>query len=103
MATDETVYAFGPFRLEVGERRLLRDGQPVALTRKVLDTLRILVERAGRLVTKDELMQAIWPDAIVEENNLNQNVSALRRALGEHTGGERFIETVPAVGYRFVA
>jgi DNA-binding winged helix-turn-helix (wHTH) protein/pimeloyl-ACP methyl ester carboxylesterase len=103
MATDETVYAFGPFRLELGERRLLRDGQPVAVTRKVLDTLRILVERAGRLVTKDELMQAIWPDAVVEENNLNQNVSALRRVLGEHTGGGRFVETVPGAGYRFVA
>jgi DNA-binding winged helix-turn-helix (wHTH) protein/pimeloyl-ACP methyl ester carboxylesterase len=103
MATDETVYEFGDFQLDVRERRLLRGGQPVALTRKVLETLRVLLERSGRLVTKDELMQYIWPDTVVEENNLNQSISALRRALGEDTNGRRFIETVPGIGYRFVA
>jgi DNA-binding winged helix-turn-helix (wHTH) protein/pimeloyl-ACP methyl ester carboxylesterase len=96
-------YEFGPFRLEVEERRLIRAGRAVPLRTKVFDTLRVLVEHAGRLLTKQELMQQIWPDAIVEENNLNHNISALRRALGEQVTGQRYIETVPRVGYRFVA
>src|SRR6187399_3131018 len=101
MATDQApAYEFGNFRLEVGERRLLRDGRPIPLTMKVFETLRILLERSGRLLTKDELMQQVWPDTVVEENNLNHNISVLRRALGENAA---FIETVPRVGYRFVA
>jgi DNA-binding winged helix-turn-helix (wHTH) protein/pimeloyl-ACP methyl ester carboxylesterase len=96
-------YHFGPFCLEVGERRLLREGSAVPLRTKVFDTLRVLVEHSGRLLTKHELMQAIWPDAVVEENNLNHNISTLRRALGEQATGQRYIETVPRVGYRFVA
>ena len=96
-------YDFGPFRLEVGERRLLHEGRAVPLRTKVFDTLRVLVEHSGRLLTKRELMQSIWPDAIVEENNLNHNISTLRRALGEQATGQRYIETVPRVGYRFVA
>ena len=104
MATDEApVYEFGDFRLDVRERRLLRDGQPIPLTTKVFETLRVLLERSGRLLTKDELMQQLWPDTVVEENNLNHNISVLRRALGEQPTGQRFIETVPRVGYRFVA
>lgn len=104
MATDEAaVYEFGNFRLEVRERRLLRDGRPIPLTTKVFDTLSVLLARSGRLLTKDELMQHIWPDTVVEENNLNHNISVLRRALGEQQRGRRFIETVPRVGYRFVA
>jgi pimeloyl-ACP methyl ester carboxylesterase/DNA-binding winged helix-turn-helix (wHTH) protein len=103
MTTDEAlVYEFGNFRLEVRERRLLRDGHPIPLPTKVFETLRVLLERPGRLLTKDELMQRIWPDTVVEENNLNHNISVLRRALGEQPGGQRFIETVPRVGYRFV-
>jgi pimeloyl-ACP methyl ester carboxylesterase len=70
---------------------------------KVFDTLRVLVEHSGRLLTKHELMDSIWPDAAVEENNLNHNISTLRRALGEQATGQRYIETVPRVGYRFVA
>jgi DNA-binding winged helix-turn-helix (wHTH) protein/pimeloyl-ACP methyl ester carboxylesterase len=97
------VYEFGAFRLEVGERRLLCDGRPVPLTAKVFDTLRVLVEHAGRLLTKDELMQTLWPDTVVEENNLNHNVSVLRRALGDQATGQSYIETVPRAGYRFVA
>ena len=76
-------YRFGPFRLEVAERRLLRNGEPIPLRLKVFDTLRVLIENAGRLVTKEELLQAIWPDTAVEENNLNHNVSVLRKLLGE--------------------
>jgi pimeloyl-ACP methyl ester carboxylesterase/DNA-binding winged helix-turn-helix (wHTH) protein len=97
------VYEFGSFHLEVGERRLLCEGRPVLLRTKVFDTLQLLVENAGRLLTKDELMQSLWPDSTVEENNLNHNISVLRRALGEQATGQRFIETVPRVGYRFVS
>ena len=96
-------YGFGPFRLEVGERRLSCDGRAVPLRMKVFDTLRVLVEHAGRVLTKPELMQSIWPDAVVEENNLNHNISTLRRALGEEATSQKYIETVPRVGYRFVA
>jgi pimeloyl-ACP methyl ester carboxylesterase/DNA-binding winged helix-turn-helix (wHTH) protein len=96
-------YQFGPFRLEVGEPRLLREGRAVPLRTKVFDTLRVLVEHSGRLLTKHELMEAIWPDAVVEENNLNHNISTLRRALGEGVTGQQYVETVPRVGYRFVA
>jgi DNA-binding winged helix-turn-helix (wHTH) protein/pimeloyl-ACP methyl ester carboxylesterase len=104
MTTDDApVYEFGAFRVEVGERRLLRDGRPIALTTKVFDTLSVLLGRSGRLFTKDELMRHLWPDTVVEENNLNHNISVLRRALGEQPDGPRFIETVPRVGYRFVA
>jgi pimeloyl-ACP methyl ester carboxylesterase/DNA-binding winged helix-turn-helix (wHTH) protein len=96
-------YRFGSFRLDVAERRLLREGEPIPLRHKVFETLRVLVEHAGRLVTKEELLQAVWPDTTVEENNLNHNVSILRKALGEKATGQAFIETVPRVGYRFVA
>lgn len=73
------------------------------LRTKVFDTLCVLVEHSGRLLTKHELMQSLWPDTVVEENNLNHNISTLRRALGEQATGQRYIETVPRVGYRFVA
>src|SRR5262245_54996629 len=97
------VYEFGDFRLDVGERQLLRGGRAIPLTTKVFDTLAVLLERSGRLLTKDELMRHVWPDTVVEENNLNHNISVLRRALGEQAGSQQFIETVPRVGYRFVA
>ena len=98
-ATRQT-YRFGPFCLDVTERRLSRGGAAIPLRLKVFDTLRVLVENAGRLVTKEELLQAIWPDTAVEENNLNHNVSILRKMLGEKATGQAFIETVPRVGYR---
>jgi DNA-binding winged helix-turn-helix (wHTH) protein len=93
------VWEFGPFHLNESERLLLRDGRPVGLTPKVFDTLVALVERGGRLVGKDELMERLWPDNFVEEGALTRNISDLRKALGE----ERYIETVPKRGYRFVA
>jgi DNA-binding winged helix-turn-helix (wHTH) protein/pimeloyl-ACP methyl ester carboxylesterase len=96
-------YRFGPYCLDVAERRLSRGSAAVPLRLKVFDTLRVLVENAGRLVTKEELLQAVWPDTAVEENNLNHNVSILRKMLGEKATGQAFIETVPRVGYRFVA
>src|SRR6478735_2612231 len=97
------VYRFGPFELDGAEHRLLRDGIEVPLQLKAFETLCILVERAGRLLTKDELLRQLWPGTIVEENNLNKNISHLRKALGECPSGLSYIETVPRVGYRFAA
>jgi pimeloyl-ACP methyl ester carboxylesterase/DNA-binding winged helix-turn-helix (wHTH) protein len=96
-------YQFGPFCLDIRERRLLRGCEVVPLRLKVFDTLRVLVENAGRLVTKQELLDTVWPETTVEENNLNHNVSVLRKALGERATGQQYIETVPRVGYRFAA
>ena len=79
----ERLYEFGPFRVDPLKRLLLRDGQPVALTSKCFDTLLVLVEHRGQVLHKDELMERLWPDTAVEENNLTQQISALRRALGE--------------------
>src|ERR671929_2263510 len=98
------IYEFGDFRLDASRRLLLRaEGKVVPLTPKVFDTLLYLVERGGAVVDKDELMRVVWPDTVVEENNLNQNVSALCRVLGESRGEHRYILTVPGRGYRFVA
>jgi DNA-binding winged helix-turn-helix (wHTH) protein/Tol biopolymer transport system component len=94
---------FGPFILDVAERRLLRDGCGVPLTPKTFDLLAALLDKPDRLLTKDELLQAVWPDAFVEESNLAYNVSVLRKVLGETTDGGAYIETVAKRGYRFVA
>jgi TolB-like protein/DNA-binding SARP family transcriptional activator len=96
-------YEFGAFRVDASKRLLARDGTPVPLTPKVFDTLLHLVKHSGTVLAKDELMRAIWPDAVVEENNLNQNISILRRVLGEGSGGQRYIATVSGCGYQFVA
>jgi DNA-binding winged helix-turn-helix (wHTH) protein/alpha-beta hydrolase superfamily lysophospholipase len=96
-------YQFGPFHLDVRERRLSRGSAVIPLRLKVFDTLRVLVENAGRLVTKQELLDTVWPETTVEENNLNHNVSVLRKALGERATGQQYIETVARVGYRFAA
>jgi DNA-binding winged helix-turn-helix (wHTH) protein/TolB-like protein len=96
-------YAFGPFLLDTRERRLLRDGEPVPLTLKAFDLLVVLVENQGHLLPKDELMRRVWPDAVVEENNLTVTISALRKAMGEGPTDRQYIETVPRRGYRFVA
>ncbi|HWQ36556.1 MAG TPA: winged helix-turn-helix domain-containing protein [Blastocatellia bacterium] len=97
------LYQFGPFQLDVAERRLAREGQPVSLKPKVFDLLVVLVENRGRLLEKEQLYQALWPDSVVEEVNLNVNVSALRKALGETPTNPQFIETIPKKGYRFIA
>src|SRR5262245_14524367 len=96
-------YEFGPFRLDVAERMLLREGEAIPLQPKAFDLLHVLVEHHGHLLEKDELLKIVWPDAIVEEVNLANNISVLRKALGEDGNGQRFIETVPRRGYRFVA
>ena len=96
-------YAFGPFLLDTRERRLLRDGEVVPLTLKAFDLLQVLVENQGHLLEKEELLRRVWPDAVVEENNLTVTISALRKALGEGPTDRQYIETVPRRGYRFVA
>lgn len=98
------LYEFGPFVLDPADRALLRDGSLVPLQPKVFDTLLVLVKYGGHLVEKNEFMRAVWPeDEFVEEQNLNKNISKLRRALGEGVGGAKYIETVPKSGYRFAA
>ena len=94
---------FGPFTLDLDRRVLLREGAPVALTPKTFETLALLVRNSGRVVGKAELMDALWPDAVVEENNLNQQISALRKALGDRAEEGRYIKTIPGHGYRFIA
>jgi DNA-binding winged helix-turn-helix (wHTH) protein/pimeloyl-ACP methyl ester carboxylesterase len=96
-------YRFGPFSLDVRERRLARASEVIPLRGKVFDMLSVLVENSGRLLTKQELLDAVWPETAVEENNLNHNVSVLRKVLGEKATGQKYIETVPKVGYRFTA
>ena len=95
-------YRFGPFELDVRERRLARNGTLIPLRIKVFETLRILVEHEGSLVTKEDLIEAVWPDTAVEENNLTHTISVLRKALGEKATGQQYIETVPRVGLHFV-
>jgi TolB-like protein/DNA-binding winged helix-turn-helix (wHTH) protein/Tfp pilus assembly protein PilF len=96
-------YEFGPFLLDTANHCLLRNRQPVPLTPKVFDLLKVLVQNNGRLVEKDELLKEVWPDSFVEEGNLNRNISILRKALDEDSSGKPYIETVPKRGYRFVA
>lgn len=97
------VYEFKGFRLDGPQRRLLHHGQPVQLKSKIFDLLLFLVEMRGQLIEKDELMKQIWPNTIVEENNITVSMSVLRKILGEERFGREFIETVPRRGYRFVA
>src|SRR5882724_3396926 len=97
------IYDFGPFRLDVGERALLRDEQPVALTPKAFETLVVLVQHSGHLVEKDEVLERVWHDTIVEESNLNVIIHTLRKTLGDDRRESRYIETVSKRGYRFVA
>ena len=95
-------YLFDGFRVDVNERLLFKDNREVSLTPKVFDTLLVLLENSSHVMTKKELMQHVWPDSFVEENNLAQNISILRKALGETKEGEHYIQTVPKRGYRFV-
>lgn len=105
MAASRFTYEFGDFRLDAARRLLLpKNGErALPLTARAFDTLLYLVERPGKLLSKATLMSAIWPDVVVEENSLNQNISLLRRVLGESPGEYRFIVTIPGRGYRFVA
>jgi TolB-like protein/DNA-binding winged helix-turn-helix (wHTH) protein/Tfp pilus assembly protein PilF len=95
-------FEFEPFRLDVTGRRLLRGGEPVALTSKVFDILLYFAEHGGRLMTKEEVLSAVWQDSFVEEGNLTRNVSTLRKALGDNPDDPRYIVTMPGRGYQFV-
>jgi DNA-binding winged helix-turn-helix (wHTH) protein/TolB-like protein/Flp pilus assembly protein TadD len=101
--TEAHFYEFGAFRLDKNERRLLREGRRVRLTPKAVETLLILVERSGHVVSKEELIGRLWPDSFVEENNLTQYISDLRKALGTDADGRPLIETEHRRGYRFAA
>jgi DNA-binding winged helix-turn-helix (wHTH) protein/TolB-like protein/Tfp pilus assembly protein PilF len=96
-------FIFGRFRLDTDDRLLWRDKETVPLTPKVFDTLLLLVENQGRVITKDQFLEKLWPDNFVEEGSLSQNIFLLRKALGEDVNGQQFIETIPKRGYRFVS
>jgi TolB protein len=96
-------YKFGDFELTPAKRLLERAGVSIHLTARLMDALVLLVENHGKVVTREEFFKRLWPDSFVEENNLNQAISALRKALGVQATGSEFIETVPKVGYRFIA
>jgi len=102
---EKELYEFGEFRLNVTEHFLARlsGGERVPLSEKAFETLCVLVRNAGHLVNKNELLNQVWVDSFVEENNLNKCIHAVRRALGEKPGEQQFIETVPKHGYRFIA
>jgi len=96
-------YEFGPFRLDPTEHTLLRGDQVVALTPKAFETLALLVQKSGHLVRKDELIESVWHDTVVEESNLNVIIHTLRKALGDDPRESKYIETVAKCGFRFVA
>src|SRR5258708_28249625 len=97
------LYEFGPFRIDTEERLLLRDGDVVPLPPKASDTLLLLVRNSGRALDKDVLMKELWPDTFVEEANLAQHISLLRKVFGESRTEPQYIETIPRRGYRFLA
>src|SRR5271168_1862917 len=103
VAGSKVLYEFGPFRVDPYKQVLLREDQPVSITPKAFETLLILVRRSREVVSKDELMKAVWPDAFVEEANLSQNIFILRKALGDTPEDRRYIVTLPGRGYRFAA
>ena len=98
---ERNLLAFGPFRIDPPRRLLLRDNNPVPLQPKAFDTLLALVQNSERVVLKEDLMKAVWPDTFVEESNLTQNIFVLRKTLEETPGERRYIVTVPGRGYRF--
>jgi TolB-like protein/DNA-binding winged helix-turn-helix (wHTH) protein len=103
MNRSHATFEFGTFRLDADRRLLLRDGEPVALAPKAFETLLALIEQPGRVITKDELLQRIWGETVVEEGGLTRNISILRKALGEKPDDHQYIVTIPGRGYQFVA
>src|ERR1700744_61645 len=99
----EFQYRFGPFLLDPAKRLLLRDTETIPLYGKAFDTLLLLVSNSGRLLKKEEIFKQVWADRTVEENNLSQSVSAVRKALGDRTPPYIYVVTVPGWGYRFDA
>src|SRR5271166_6111020 len=99
----EQIFQFGEFQIDVPSRTLRREDEAVALNRRAFDVLLYLIQNPGRILTHEELLKNIWPDAFVDENSLAQCISALRRALGEKPGDNSYIITLPGRGYQFVA
>ncbi|HYX20124.1 MAG TPA: transcriptional regulator, partial [Thermoanaerobaculia bacterium] len=97
------IFEFGSYRLDEAEHRLREGDRVIALKPKVFETLVLLVRNAGHLLSKADLMKALWPDAIVDETNLNKNIWLIRKALGGSGDSAEYIETVPKIGYRFTA
>src|SRR5687767_7124238 len=97
------LFQFDSFLLDIADRTLFRDGAPVPLTPKTFDTLLLLVEGKGVLIEKERLLSGVWGDVMVEENNLTQQISILRKVLGKTPDGTSYIETLPKHGYRFHA
>src|SRR5262245_16169567 len=96
-------FLFDQFQLDLQNERLLFNGEPITLQRKAFETLTVLVKNSGRIVSKEEFLQELWPDSFVEEGSLTVNISLLRKALGEGQDGRKYIETIPRRGYRFIA
>ena len=99
----DVLYEFGPYVVDVSKSVLLREGEVVPVGLKAFEVLLVLIQHHGQVVMKDELLSHVWPDTVVEENNLARTISALRKALGESLGTPQFIATIPGRGYRFVA
>src|SRR4030095_6208487 len=100
---DLDLYRFDVYELDTAEQLLLCEGRPVPLTPKAFAILLMLIERGGHVVSKTDVMKAVWRDTCVEEANLTQNIFTLRRILGEGVNGKKYIETVSRRGYRFVS
>ena len=96
-------YEFGPFRLDKEKRRLMKDGEPVHLSPKAIEALMVLLQNAGKLLERDDLMRAVWAESFVEDANLTVAISNLRKVLSQNGDSAEYIETIPRVGYRFVA
>src|SRR5687767_14767202 len=99
---ERSIYEFHNFQLDIGKGKLLRDSNPVSMQWKTFELLCTLVKSNGNLLTRDELMDKLWADTFVEENNLSQHIRLLRKVLGEGENGHTFIETIPRRGYRFL-
>ena len=95
-------YRFGEFTLDADQKVLLRQGKPLLLAPKILETLLTLVQNSGRIIEKEELMTRLWPDTFVEESNLTYTIVQLRKTLGDDARNPRYIETIPKRGYRFI-
>jgi DNA-binding winged helix-turn-helix (wHTH) protein len=101
--TAEKTFFFGDFELDGPKRLLLKKGAPISLNSKTLDLLLVLAENRGRVLSKDELLETVWENQFVEENNLSVHISALRKIFGEKKDSHRFIVTIPGKGYKFIA
>lgn len=100
---EHCLYQFGPFRLDAAQHLLFRGNERVLLTPKDFEILLLLINNSGHILEKERLLKEVWPDAFVEEGNLNRHISTIRKKLGEHHGRREYIETIPRRGYRFIA